>query len=238
LGAGVNINPVTGIVSGIAPAVQGTYVVTCTVTEYKKGTNIIRSSVHKSLHISVADCSLTQAILEPEYYSCNGFTKDFINKASGGNIQTYFWDFGVAGSSSDTSNSTNPSFTYPDTGTYVLKLYVNKNLPCSDSAFSLVKVYPIFAPAFSVQGQCKNTPIRFLDETTTTYGTVNYWQWNFGDNSDTTANGNSSSLKNPTHIYPVESNYPVSLIVANDKGCKDKVTKSILITNKPALNLT
>ncbi|MEO6730939.1 MAG: PKD domain-containing protein [Ferruginibacter sp.] len=235
LGPGVVINPVTGIVSGIAPAAQGTYVLTCTVTEYKKGTTIIKSSVHKSLHISVADCSLTQAILDPEYYSCTSFTKSFSNKATGGNIKTVFWDFGVANAADDTSGSTNPSFTYPDTGTYILKLVVNRNLPCSDSTFSVVKVYPVFIPDFSMQGQCKNTPISFIDGTFSTYGKVDSWQWNFGDGA---SGNNTSSSQNPTHIYPTEANYPVSLTASNTMGCKDVVTKNVFITNKPAIKLT
>lgn len=235
MGPNVTINPLTGIVSGIAPNIQGTYVLTCTVTEYKKGTNIIRSTVHKSIHISVADCSLTQAILDPEYYSCNGFTKSFSNKSAGGNIQTYFWEFGVAGVLNDTSNLANPSFTYPDTGSYVLKLVVNRNLPCSDSTLSVVKVYPVFNPGFTVQGQCKNTPIRFFDISTTTYGTVNYWKWSFGDDTSAT---NSSLLQSPTHIYTTSANYVVSFTVSNSRGCKDTLSKIILIADKPALQLT
>jgi gliding motility-associated-like protein len=235
MGPDVTINPLTGIVSGIAPNIQGTYVITCTVTEYKKGTNIIRSTVHKSIHISVADCSLTQAILDPEYYSCNGFTKSFSNKSAGGNIQTYFWEFGVQGVINDTSNLANPSFTYPDTGSYVLKLVVNRNLPCSDSTLSVVKVYPVFNPGFTVQGQCKNTPIRFFDISTTTYGIVNYWKWNFGDDTSTT---NSSLLQSPTHIYATSANYVVSFTVSNNRGCKDTLSKTILIADKPALELT
>jgi gliding motility-associated-like protein len=235
LGNGVTINPVTGIVSGIAPATPGTYVLTCTVTEYKKGTGIIKSAVHKSLHINVADCSQTQAILDPEYFSCDGFTKSFFNKATGGNIQTYSWDFGVAGVSSDTSNNANPIFTYPDTGVYVLKLVVNKNLPCSDSAFSIVKVYPVFAPGYIVQGQCKNTPIQFFDNTTTTYGIVNSWKWSFGD---ATSSSDTSSFPTPSHVYATSANYTVTLTAGNNKGCIGVLTKSILVTDKPALKLT
>jgi gliding motility-associated-like protein len=235
LGAAVSINPATGIVSGIAPSIEGTYVVTCTVTEYKRGTNIVKSVVHKSLHIAVADCSTTQAILDPEYFSCTSFTRSFSNKASGGNIKTYTWDFGVAGVTSDTSDLPNPTFTYPDTGTYVLKLYVNKNLPCSDSAISIVKVYPVFVPALSVQGQCINTPIQFFDKSTTTYGVVNKWDWNFGDVS---AASNTSAQQNPTHVYKTKSTYVVTFKVANDKGCNDVISRSILITDRPAMDLT
>jgi gliding motility-associated-like protein len=235
LGAGVSINSRTGVVSGIAPPEQGTYVVTCTVIEYKRGTTIIKSMVHKSLHITVADCSLTQAILDPEYYSCTNFTKSFSNKASGGNIKTYSWDFGVPGVSSDTSNLENPIFTYPDTGTYVLKLIVNKNLPCSDSALSVVRVYPIFAAAFLSQGQCINTPIKFFDKSVTTYGVVDFWEWNFGDG---TSVNNSSSLQNPTHLYGAKSSYVVSFKAGNSKGCKEVVSESLVITDNPALKLT
>ncbi|MEP7142703.1 MAG: PKD domain-containing protein, partial [Ferruginibacter sp.] len=235
LGSGVTINPVTGIVSGVAPSLEGTYVLTCTVTEYARSTHIIKSSVRKSLHIFVADCSLTQAILDSVYFSCSTFTQSFSNEAYGGNIKTYSWDFGVAGVSNDTSNIENPSFTYPDTGTYILKLVVNKNLPCSDSAFSLVKVYPVFTPGFSVQGQCKNTPISFIDKTTTTYGKVDSWEWNFGDGS---SGSNTSSLPNPKHHYATEANYTVSLKVANDKGCSGTLDKIVLITDKPSLELT
>ncbi|MEO6549423.1 MAG: PKD domain-containing protein [Ferruginibacter sp.] len=235
LGPNVTINPISGLVSGIAPAQQGTYVLTCTVTEFKRGTNIIKSSVRKSLHISVADCSLTQAILDSAYFSCDSFTKSFSNKAAGGNVKSYTWDFGVPGVSSDTSDLQNPTFTYPDTGTYVLKLIVNKNLPCSDSAVSIVKVYPVFTPAFIAQGQCKNTPITFLDKTTTTYGIVDSWLWNFGDAA---SSNNSSALANPNHLYITEANYNVSLTVSNSKGCFSTINKTILITDKPALEIT
>lgn len=235
LGPAVSINPQTGIVSGIAPSVEGTYVITCTVTEHKRGTSIVKSVVNKSLHITVADCSTTQAKLEAEYYNCTSLTRSFFNKAPGGNIKTYSWDFGVAGVITDTSNLPNPTFTYPDTGTYVLKLYVNKNLPCSDSAISLVKVYPVFAPQLALQGQCINTPVQFFDKSTTTYGIVNKWNWNFGD---VNATSNSSQLQNPVHIYTSKANYLVILKVANDKGCNDSISRSVFITDRPAFYLT
>ena len=235
LGAGVTLNPATGIVSGIAPATQGTYVLTCTVTEYKRGTNIIKSTVRKSLHISVTDCSLTQAILDPEYFSCDSFTRSFSNNAAGGNIETYFWDFGVGGASNDTSNSPMPSFTYPDTGTYTLKLVVNRGLPCPDSTLSVVKVYPVFKPDFSMQGQCKNTPITFTDLSTTTYGIVNFWTWDFGDQSSLT---NTATTQNAQHIYATENLYNVTFTASNSKGCKATLVKGLQITDKPALTIT
>jgi len=229
MGGAVSINSNTGFVTGIAPA-PGIYVLTVTVFEFKRGTNIIISEVRKSLHIEVADCSLTEAVLDPEYISCDGFTVDFFN-GNNNNIQTFDWDFGDGG----TSTLTAPSHTYADTGIYTLKLVVNRNLPCSDSATALVKVYPGFFPGFDFAGQCKNTPIQFTDLTTATYGMPDKWNWDFGDPSSAS---NISTLQNPTHVYANTGTYNVVFFVQSSKGCNDTIHKTITILDKPPLTLT
>ncbi len=230
LGSGVTINSQTGIVTGIAPSL-GVYVITATVSEYRRGTNIKISEVRKSLHIQVANCSLTEAVLKPDYTSCDGFTVSFTNNAPSTNIQTYNWEFGDGGA----SNQESPIHTYADTGVYILKLVVNRGLPCTDSATSIVKVYPGFFPDFSFTGQCLNTPIQFTDNTTASFGAVNNWKWNFGDATSAT---NTSTIKNPIHTYPAVGTYDVTFIVGSDKGCIDTVVKPILITDKPAFTVT
>lgn len=47
-------------------------------------------------------------------------TVDFINLSSSGD--TYEWNFGVDELTTDTSTSVNPSYTFPDTGTYFIQL--------------------------------------------------------------------------------------------------------------------
>ena len=218
LGSGVTIDPKTGIVTGIAPN-SGIYVITCTVSEYRRGTNIKLAEVRKSLHIEVTNCSLTQAALDPEYLSCDGFTVMFFNNASSQNIQTYDWDFGDG----NTSTLPAPTHTYADTGVYVLKLAVNRGLPCSDSATALVRVYPGFFPDFTMSGQCTTIPVQFNDITTVAYGVVNQWSWNFGD---PTSPNNTSIQQNPTHLYATANTYDVEFFVKSDKGCQDTVRKS------------
>lgn len=230
LGPGVSIDPKTGIVSGIAPS-SGIYVITCTVSEYRRGTNIKKAEVRKSLHIEVANCSLTQAALDPEYISCDGFTVTFFNNAPSANIQTYDWDFGDG----NTSTLPSPTHTYADTGVYTLKLAVNRGLPCSDSATALVKVYPGFFPDFDFQGQCTTIPIQFRDLTTVAYGVVNQWSWNFGEVSSP---NNTSTLQNPTHQYSTANTYNVEFFVKSDKGCQDTIRKTITILTGPPLTVS
>jgi gliding motility-associated-like protein len=230
LGSSVTINNKTGIVTGIAPGI-GVYVVTVVVSEYKRGTNVKIAEVRKSLHIEVADCSLTKALLNPKPTTCDGFTVNFKNDATNNNIQTYYWDFG----DNSTSTLEAPSHTYATPGDYTLKLVVNRNLPCSDSATSIVKVYPGFFPDFTVAGQCKNTPIQFRDISTANYGFIDSWKWNFGDAGSPT---NTSIIQNPTHTYTTAKSYDVNFIVTSSKGCIDTVPKTIIITDKPALSVT
>jgi gliding motility-associated-like protein len=234
MGNGVAINRFTGQVSGTGPA-SGIYILTACVTEYQRGTNIVRARSRKSLHILVADCQLTQARLNPEYITCDGFTLSFSNNASSNNIQTWFWDFGVPGTNTDTSILATPTFTYPDTGTYTITLIVNKGLACSDIARARVKVYPGFFPNFTVAGQCKNRPIVFSDATVATYGVPNSWSWNFGDPSTTL---DVSTQQNPSYIYTSSGNYTVSLLVTSSKGCSDTITKEIAVLDKPTFGLT
>ncbi len=204
MGSGVIINRFTGIVSGTAPT-SGIYVVTVTVSEYKRGTNILISEVRKSLHIEVTNCSLTEVVLDPEYTSCDGFTLTFQN-GNDANITTYDWDFGDG----NTSTLPTPTHTYADTGVYILKLVVNRGQPCSDSSTALVRVFPGFRPDFTIAGQCKNTPIQFTDITSADYGVINKWNWDFGDIGSPT---NTSTLQNPTHVYANTGTYNVTFVV-------------------------
>lgn len=234
MGGGVTINPKTGVVSGTAPT-AGVYVLTVTVSEFLPGTTTKIAEVRKSLHIQVANCTITNAQLQPEYVTCDGFTMNFSNEGSNANVQTWFWDFGVAGQTNDTSNLPTPSFTYPDTGVYKVKFVLNRGLACSDSTTTLVKVYPGFFPGFTVAGQCKNLPIYFTDTTKTNYGTVSPWSWDFGM---PLLLDDTSHLQNPSYIYPAAGNYTVTFVVGNTKGCIDTVTKDIVVVDKADLTLS
>ena len=228
LGSGVTINSSTGFVTGIAP-ISGIYVITVTVSEYNKLTKIKVSEVRKSLHIEVANCNATDAKLDPQYISCDGFTLNFFN-LGGGNIQTFYWDFGDG----NTSTSATPTHTYVDTGVYTLKLVVNRGLLCADSTTTLVKVYPGFFPDFNSFGNCKNFPIQFNDNSRADYGVINKWTWNFGDAGSP---NNTSSLANPTHTYNTTGTYTVTCLIESDKGCAGTVTKTIEILAQPPLTV-
>jgi gliding motility-associated-like protein len=231
LGAGVTINRNTGLISGVAPT-GGDYVVCVLVNEYRSG--VLVSSHRKDFIIHVDDrCDFPSANLNPNYITCNGFDFSFHNEAASSPlIHSYYWDFGVPGSNSDTSTQATPTFTYPDTGVYPVRFYVNKDEPCTDSASTLMSVFPGFFPGFTSLGTCVLNPVLFKDTTKTKYGRVSSWFWNFGDNTNT---NDTSQQQNPAWKYSDSGMKNVTFIVANSKGCKDTVNQTVHITDKPPI---
>jgi gliding motility-associated-like protein len=201
------------------------------VSEYRRGTNIKISEVRKSLHIEVANCNTIKAVLLPEYITCDGFTYTFRNEVSNPLIQTYYWDFGDG----STGSGPTPTHPYLDTGIYTIKLVVNRGLPCADSTYSKLKVFPGFIPDFEVLGQCKGIPVQFNDRTFAAFGVPNFWSWNFGD--PPSGANDSSRLQNPTHVYTNPGDYTVNLIVGSSKGCIDTIPKTITILAQPPLDI-
>lgn len=231
LGPNITIDPVTGIIQGKAP-VNGGYVVNVCVTEWRQGKAI---SVHrKDFMVSVQNCDFAAAELPSTYINCSDFSFGFANESASSQIHSYYWDFGVAGSTTDTSSKPTPTFTYTDTGSYTIKLVVNRGEQCSDSATTQVKVYPGFNPDFKATGSCLINPYHFTDETTSKYGLVNGWSWNFGE---TTTLADTSHLQNPNYKYSVADSVNVQLIVTNTKGCIDTVSHVVQVSEKLLIDL-
>ncbi len=233
LGALASINPVTGVISGTAPP-PGEYVLTVCVAEYRNGIHFADSK--KELHLKVADCSPVVADLGPEFTTCGDLTLSFANNGDNSAVQNWFWVFGdPASGTNDSSALQFPTHTFSVAGDYTIKLIVNRGLPCIDSTEKLIHVFPGFFPGFKALAPfCVGQPVSFVDTTSTNYGTVNNWSWNFG-NPATLAD--TSHLQNPTYTYTTAGLYNVKLISGNSKGCKDTAYRDVQVLITPALSL-
>jgi gliding motility-associated-like protein len=233
MGSGVTINRKTGLISGVAPT-GGDYVVCVLLKEFRAG--ILVSTHRKDFIIHIDDrCDFPSADLEPSYITCNGFDFSFQNESSPSPlVNSYYWDFGVAGSTTDTSTQAKPTFTFPDTGVYLVRFIVNKDELCTDSTSTLMSVFPGFFPGFTSLGTCILNPVLFTDTTKTRYGAVSYWSWNFGDHTNP---GDTSDTQNPSWKYGDTGIKNVSFTVANSKGCIAAVTDTVHILDKPQIFL-
>ncbi|MGC4037232.1 MAG: PKD domain-containing protein [Chitinophagaceae bacterium] len=139
-------------------------------------------------------------------------------------VVSYLWDFGDG----TTSNAQSPSHTYPTQGTYTVSLIVVTSSGCSDTLIipSAVKVGSLPVADFSASPipSCASQAVQFTDLSSV----ADAWQWNFGD-------GSTSSVKNPSHLYPATGPFTISLTVANN-GCLATATKLNYVTIKAPIS--
>lgn len=222
----IAIDPETGIITG-SPNRIGRFLVTVCCNEWRNG--IIINTTKREFQFVVTDCS-KKVIADIPVYSnlpntyiinCADYTVHFVNTSSGG--FSYKWTFDVEGNPGITSSEFEPNYSYPDTGTYVVKLVVNPGSTCPDSITRYVKIYPVFSATFTDTGKyCPGSPISFLDNTTSTIKPILYWKWSFGD-------GTTSQEQNPVHTFKRGDTYNVVLISENARNCTDTTLKRLVI---------
>ncbi len=224
----IQIDPVTGQITG-TPNRLGRYLVTVYCNEYRDG--ILINTIKREFQFVVTSCTkvvvadMPQYSTEPNTYivDCEDYTVHFVNTSTGG--FNYHWNFGLPEAQADTSGTFQPTFTYPDTGTFEVKLIVNPGSTCPDSISRFVKIYPKFHADFSDSGSyCLGASLSFQDLSSATIKPINSWKWNFGD-------GDSIFSQNPVHTYTFGGTYNVILISGNIKNCVDTVVKQVMIDN-------
>lgn len=223
LGNNVRIDPVTGEISGIAPP-PGTYVVNVCVEEIRQG--VVIATQHKDLQITITSCSIAAAALLPEYSLCGeGWELSLANLSTSPLIETYSWkildrnDIPIISAGDPTLR-----YTFSDTGTYRIQLSINENRQCADSTSALVRVYPGLQASFSISGSCLSKTIQFNDSSFTAYGTLNGWNWDFGEQG---AADDFSFTRNAAYVYPQPGLKSVQLVVTNTMGCRDTATRTL-----------
>ncbi|HUQ96523.1 MAG TPA: PKD domain-containing protein [Chitinophagaceae bacterium] len=218
LGTNAQIGTNTGIITGIAPPL-GDYIVSVDIAELRGGKRI---GLHrKDFIVNVSDCDVAGAALKPGYAACDGFNYTFENLNNSPLNKSFLWDFGDG----EFSTEEKPTHAFRDTGVYNIKLIVNEDNECGESATSEINVFPGFFPEFTYS-ECSNNPTLFKDLTQTAYGVVNSWSWTFGEEGDSQ---DTSHARNPSYTYGTTGKKGVTFIVTNSKGCEDTVNREILV---------
>jgi gliding motility-associated-like protein len=159
---------------------------------------------------------------------CGNSTINFFDTStiSGASINYRLWDFGDG----NTSIQQNPVHTYAGVGNYTVKLTVGNTNPCGGNSIITKTVAVETQPnaSFLVTGGCASSSVNFTDQSTISAGTIDLWQWDFGD-------GSTSALQNPQHIYSSANTYTIKLKVRSQTGCWSVETpKTITLSAKPA----
>jgi len=222
----LDIDPITGFLTG-TPNTIGEFVVGVCVKEYRNG--VFLSENKRDFQFNVTTCSNpTAAIADDVMAFCGNRTVTFPNNSQ--SAFAYEWDFGDPSTTTDTSTAEFPTYTYSDTGTYIVRLIVNPGTLCVDTAYLTVIIKSgIYANFYYIKG-CVNVPISFFDSTIIDTGFIVNWFWDFGD-------GGASNAENPTHLYGLPGVYNVTLIVLSDLGCLDTINKLVTVYPLPVFGL-
>ena len=212
------IDPVTGILTG-TPTQMGIFVVGICVSEYRNG---ILTGVNKrdfQFNVVYCDVATTSSIPEGDH-SCDGLTVEFANSSN--NATFYSWDFGVAGISSDISDEYEPTYTFPDTGSYLVTLITNPGYGCADTAFALIELEDVLDLGMVFEDGCENTDIEFFDVSTTIFGSISKRLWEF-------VGVDKTAEQNPAQKFDEAGTYEIKLTVTMDIGCESTMYETIEI---------
>lgn len=103
------------------------------------------------------------------------------------------------------------------------------NLP--SSAVITAKALPSLD--FSVGSTCFTGDSTLFRNTSASKSSIKAWSWNFGDN----AGQNTSTVESPKHKYPAAGSYNISLAGENTDGCRDTISKTVVLGEKPVADL-
>jgi len=216
----------TGFLTG-TPKDTGQFVVGVCVKEYRD--SILLSEGKRDFQFNVVKCfNPVASIADDVMEFCGDKTITFPNNSR--SAVAWEWDFGDTTTSADTSIVEFPTYTYPDTGTYNVRLIVNPGTFCTDTAYLTVIIKPGIYSDFEYIPDCLDNPISFFDSTRIDTGFIVNWYWDFGD-------AQASNDTNPTHLYGLPGVYNVTLISLSNFGCLDTFNKLVTVYPLPVFNL-
>lgn len=168
----------------------------------------------------------------PTGFECDGLTIPFGNNSQ--NTSNYEWDFGIAGTTTDESTEFEPTFTFPDGGTYTITLIAGSTSSCFDTTTVDITVYEELSVSFTHDDSLcvVNNSVDF--DATVTGPDITTYQWNFGPNATPPT---STSLDVTGVEYATFGTFPVTL-TASFLGCSESASSTVFIFREPEIEFS
>ena len=164
---------------------------------------------------------------------CVPLTVNFTNYSTNANttLWCFNWDQSIANCNGGGSIAQNPTWTFTQSGTYTVALFVNNG--CGyDTVYQTVTVHPSPNAVISSNNNiCANDTVNFVSNSSTSIGWITGYHWDFG-------NGDTSNLQNVDYLFDTSGTYIVSLVVNNSNGCSDSSQSSIFVRPTPDVSFS
>lgn len=234
----VKIDPNTGLITG-KPMVQGQFVVGVCADEYRDGK--LLSALRRDFQFNVADCKpKISAVVKADTV----INKNYIISTCGAkaltisnlsfertNVKESFFDVQL-GANDVKFTDWEPAITFPDTGVYKGKFYINPGTDCADTIDLTFNVFSSAKSNFNfAYDTCVAGAVAFTDKSFSSNGKIQKWTWDFGDGS---TNSSASSSINLKHIYKTPGAKSVNLRVVDNRLCAKDTTLGFIWQPAPA----
>ncbi|MCH8317956.1 MAG: gliding motility-associated C-terminal domain-containing protein [Bacteroidetes bacterium] len=135
-GVPLSIDASTGFLTG-TPDTKGQFVVGVCVKEYRNG--VLLSEGKRDFQFNVTQCFNPLAYVADTMMTfCEENTITFPNNSR--RASTYEWDFGDPMALTDISTAEFPTYIYPNTGTYIVRLVANPGSVCTDTGYITINI--------------------------------------------------------------------------------------------------
>ncbi len=206
------------------------YMVTLMVSNYLGCFDSIVKPVYKGPCITAEF-----EVIDPPF--CSRYPVCFVNNSmffgSSGGIGQWTFDFGDGNVDVMTSRPDTICHVFDTAGVYTVAFIIDANVNgvgYSDTAYLELEVNPTPTTDFVTYKACSNEVTLFESLAEGNGGNIIGWQWDFGDLS---SENDTSTLENPTYLYPYAGNFDVEFIVNTDVGCYDTVNREVVIYEPP-----
>ncbi len=197
-------------------AKAGTYLITLTA-------NLNGCNALSTIRVYQFDRPTSKFILKSG--TCDNQPFEFENQST---IQNGFagniWDFNDNG---NVSTQKNPSYRFSSSGTKTVKLVAVSEFGCTDTFIKTITVKESPKVSFISSALCSVKPTNFTNTTPAVNGAIANYNWNFGD-------GTTSNIESPIHNWNAKLGpKSISLTIELDNGCKETITKKMVVKTQP-----
>ncbi len=158
--------------------------------------------------------------------TCLGSESAFTNTSNqnGATFGGYSWDFGVPGTTGDTSSITDATYVYPQPGTYLVRLIAMSREGCNDTTEKAVSVFGIPQARFDYSNACKGMPTFLFSHSDSSLATLSHWRWVISDSLGVEGTATGANAK---YIFQHTGRYKVVLTVSDTNGCAGNILENI-----------
>ena len=143
-------------------------------------------------------------------------------------LRTFTWEYGDGARA--TASRATVRHKYRDTGLYTISLIADIVPPIRKSCVTNKKAN-IYVEDIKAGFDISTALMpKYTFNNTSSKSAVRY-QWNFGDPNSGTLN--TSTLKNPTHVFTALDTFKVCLVSFNGSGCSDTVCRTLIHNYRP-----